>query len=54
MRIDKADVPKIEHVLKTMYPHCRAKNFKELLKQEKEQAKKRQRAKVQQKKMAGR
>ena len=44
MKIDKTDVPKIEHVLKTMYPNCKARNFKELLKYEKEQEIKAKRA----------
>ena len=46
MIIDKADVPKIENVLKSMYPNCKAKNFKELLKYEKEQEMKKKRARI--------
>ena len=44
MKIDKTDVPKIEHVLKNMYPNCKARNFKELLVYEKEQEMKERRA----------
>lgn len=46
MIIDKADVPKIENVLKSMYPNCKAKNFKELLQYEKEQERKKKKAKL--------
>lgn len=52
MHIDKTDVPKVENVLKSMYPNCRAKNFKELLKYEERQKKKIERERRKQERIA--
>jgi len=44
LRIDKADVPKLENVFRSMDPNCEAKNFKEYLKFEQDVARRKKKA----------